>query len=380
MKRLLICVVLITFVFSIFPTSSVFSAGTVVRAVLFYSPNCGHCHYVISEVLPPLMEKYGDQLLVAAVDVTQPAGQELFMSALQYFKVEYGGVPFLVIGDTYLVGSVDIPEQLPGLIEQHLAQGGVDWPVVPGLAEAMRAAYPTNESSSAEATPTGVAPTGIVSPDPDSLKSGGLRAKFAQDLLGNSLAVIVLVGMVLMLGASILSFWRATSKGIMKKAQKQSWNWIIPILCVVGLGVAGYLAFVEMTRVQAVCGPVGDCNTVQQSKYAMLFGIIPIGLLGMAGYVLILVAWVVAHSANQRQAAYAVLAQLGMTAFGVLFSIYLTFLEPFVIGATCAWCLTSAVIMTALLWLSLASARPALSFLLHGEKYAFKRSDSQRAF
>jgi uncharacterized membrane protein len=34
----------------------------------------------------------------------------------------------------------------------------------------------------------------------------------------------------------------------------------------------------------------------------------------------------------------------------VLFSIYLTFLEPFVIGATCAWCLTSALIMTLLLW------------------------------
>ena len=40
-----------------------------------------------------------------------------------------------------------------------------------------------------------------------------------------------------------------------------------------------------------------------------------------------------------------------MTAGGVLFSIYLTFLEPFVIGATCAWCLSSAVIMTLLLLL-----------------------------
>jgi uncharacterized membrane protein len=38
-----------------------------------------------------------------------------------------------------------------------------------------------------------------------------------------------------------------------------------------------------------------------------------------------------------------------MVAGGVLFSIYLTFLEPFVIGATCAWCLSSAVIMTLLL-------------------------------
>jgi len=41
-----------------------------------------------------------------------------------------------------------------------------------------------------------------------------------------------------------------------------------------------------------------------------------------------------------------------MIVIGVLFSIYLTFLEPFVIGATCAWCLSSAVIMTLLLLLT----------------------------
>jgi uncharacterized membrane protein len=39
-----------------------------------------------------------------------------------------------------------------------------------------------------------------------------------------------------------------------------------------------------------------------------------------------------------------------MVVFGTLFSVYLTFLEPFVIGATCIWCLSSAVVMTLLLW------------------------------
>jgi uncharacterized membrane protein len=42
----------------------------------------------------------------------------------------------------------------------------------------------------------------------------------------------------------------------------------------------------------------------------------------------------------------------GITLFGILFSIYLTFLEPFVIGATCIWCLSSAVIMTILFLLA----------------------------
>ena len=44
-----------------------------------------------------------------------------------------------------------------------------------------------------------------------------------------------------------------------------------------------------------------------------------------------------------------------MTFGGTLFSIYLTFLEPFVIGAVCAWCLTSAVVMTLLLVVAVRS-------------------------
>jgi uncharacterized membrane protein len=59
-------------------------------------------------------------------------------------------------------------------------------------------------------------------------------------------------------------------------------------------------------------------------------------------------------------------ALLTMTVFGTLFSIYLTFLEPFVIGATCAWCVTSAIVMTALLALTAAPGKRAISMLLHG--------------
>ncbi|RPH60653.1 MAG: hypothetical protein EHM81_05800, partial [Chloroflexi bacterium] len=50
---------------------------------------------------------------------------------------------------------------------------------------------------------------------------------------------------------------------------------------------------------------------------------------------------------------------LVMTSFGLTFSVYLTFLEPFVIGATCAWCLTSAIVITALFWLSLMPGKQA---------------------
>jgi uncharacterized membrane protein len=50
-----------------------------------------------------------------------------------------------------------------------------------------------------------------------------------------------------------------------------------------------------------------------------------------------------------------------MCIFGVLFSIYLTFLEPFVIGATCMWCISSAVLMIILLLISTPAAQQALA-------------------
>lgn len=330
----------------------------VVHAVLFYSPSCGHCHYVIQEVLPPLFAQYGDQLQMIGVDVSQPDGQELFLTVLQMFGLERGGVPFLVVGDTYLVGSEDIPEIFPGLIEQHLARGGVGWPDIPGLAkmvadaEAAQAAQPTASpdpvaAPPVESTPAPLALTGDLQAD--------LRARLAQDPAGNGLAIVVLAGMLVAVIWGVRFFQRTPGRRL-----EGSLRWAIPALCLAGLVVAGYLAYVETAEVSAVCGPVGDCNTVQQSEYARLFGLLPIGVLGLAGYVLILAAWVVEQRTKGRTAAYASLAILTFAAFGTLFSIYLTFLEPFVIGATCAWCLTSSVLITALMLLALAPGKLAV--------------------
>jgi uncharacterized membrane protein len=113
-----------------------------------------------------------------------------------------------------------------------------------------------------------------------------------------------------------------------------------------------------------VCGPVGDCNAVQQSAYARLFGVLPLGALGLFGYALILGTWLIGRYTSKKVKNYAWLVLSGATAFGMIFSIYLTYLEPFVIGATCAWCLTSAVIITALFWLSLPYGAHSLRILV----------------
>jgi rhodanese-related sulfurtransferase/uncharacterized membrane protein len=329
------------------------SGSTVVHAVLFYSPTCPHCQIVREQVLPPMYEKYGSQLDVLEVDITQISGQDLFIAAIHQYSLD-GGVPTLIVGDNVMVGSVDIPEKFPGLIEKYLAEGGVDWPDIPGLAEMV----------GMPAAPT-VIPSAPVS----------VSEKLKRDPLGNALAIAVLIGILAVVIGSLLAYRRWPTPNA-----SQSANWLVPLLCLAGLGVAGYMSYVEAAQVSAVCGPVGDCNAVQQSEYARLFGVLPIGILGIGGYLAILVAWLLGRQKNLRLADYANLSLLGLSAFGILFSIYLTFLEPFVIGATCAWCLTSAVIMTALFWLSMAYGKPALSKLIAAaEKKPDKKKRRYRA-
>ena len=124
----------------------------------------------------------------------------------------------------------------------------------------------------------------------------------------------------------------------------------MPALVVVGVGVAGYLSFIEVTHTSAACGPVGDCNTVNQSAYATLFGFLPVGVLGLLGYGIILLFWSLGRWGPEGAREPANLALWAAAFLGTAFSVYLTFLEPFIIGATCAWCLSSAMIMALLLW------------------------------
>jgi uncharacterized membrane protein len=140
-------------------------------------------------------------------------------------------------------------------------------------------------------------------------------------------------------------------------------GWLLPVVACLGLVVAGYLTYVEIGENEAVCGAVGDCNTVQQSEYAELFGLVPIGLLGVCGYVMILAVWGVSRYATGWVDDVAQATMLGGAFFGTVFSIYLTFLEPFVIGATCAWCLTSAMLMILILCLQAPAGWTAVNRL-----------------
>jgi len=366
-----------------------------IHAVLFFSPTCGHCEYVIQEVLPPLFDEHGGvpwevyfsespagvsfylltngTLEFLLVDVTVSDGFALFEAATTAFVVGNEAVPRLIIGGEVAIGSLEIPERLPAIIEAGLAGGGIGWPDFPGVETAV--ASISIDSGAASTTTTGVTAAGsttstiAVAPVDETTASTpsttevttstvplievlagdqSFGERFGRDVVGNGTAVLVLLGMIAAL------VWVGL-RGRLPTAQPNT-NRRIALLASAGFGVAAYLSWIEINSVTAVCGPVGDCNAVQQSDYASVAGV-PIGVLGLIGYLAMLAVWAMTVTGVEIWADRARAMLFGISAIGVVFSIYLTFLEPFVIGATCIWCLTSAVIITLIM---LLSARPGI--------------------
>lgn len=324
---MLVSLLILISVFSVFSQSQ--AQEPVVQAVLFYSPTCGHCKIVIEDVLPELDAKFGTQLEIFGVNTHTEIGNQLYGTFAAAYQIppEEQVVPILLVGDQILVGSQEIPEMLPDIISEGLLNGGIGWPELEGLLEVIDGTYQVDE---AEVTST---------LDNNRVT---LWERFSGDLIGNSLAVVVLIGMICSL---IFTGINLVREGTEKKDLP---NWLIPVLSVIGVAVAGYLAFVEVNQVEAVCGPVGNCNAVQESLYATLFGFLPVGVLGLLSYLGIILLWLLDQLKLERAGRSIDLMLWGITLLGLLFSIYLTFLEPFVIGATCLWCLSSAIIMTGL--------------------------------
>jgi uncharacterized membrane protein len=120
-----------------------------------------------------------------------------------------------------------------------------------------------------------------------------------------------------------------------------------PVLATLGLAVSLYLWYVHASGSEALCVGVGGCETVNASRYAELAGV-PVAAWGAVTYLSLLLMWLLRPRVSELMAARLVLAIFGVTLVGVLFSAYLTYLELFVIHAICPWCVSSAIIITAL--------------------------------
>ena len=122
----------------------------------------------------------------------------------------------------------------------------------------------------------------------------------------------------------------------------------IALLSLAGLFVALYLWLHRVGLVGALsCGAAGGCDVVQASRYAVLLGQ-PVALYGVAGYALLLGTSLAGLHPRLAGSRRITLALVLLASGGFAFTLYLKYLELFVIHAVCRWCVASAAIITAI--------------------------------
>jgi uncharacterized membrane protein len=122
----------------------------------------------------------------------------------------------------------------------------------------------------------------------------------------------------------------------------------------VGTAVSAYLTWVHYSGSLALCIGVGGCEAVQTSRYAMV-GELPVAAIGLGGFGAML-GVAIARLVSDR--AWLDLALFGLSLAATLYVGYLTYVEIFVLGAVCPWCVTAAACAVAVLALA---ARDLLS-------------------
>ena len=128
-------------------------------------------------------------------------------------------------------------------------------------------------------------------------------------------------------------------------------RWSMIVIAGIGLLDSFYLSWVKLTHREALCGGSGDCQTVANSPYSEIAGI-PIALLGFGAY-LVIIGILLLENRVSFLREYSSMILFGITLAGVLYSIYLTYIEIAVIYAICPYCVVSAIVMLLLFVLSI---------------------------
>jgi uncharacterized membrane protein len=149
---------------------------------------------------------------------------------------------------------------------------------------------------------------------------------------------------------------------------------LVALIALAGVFVALYLTLYKLGYIGTLACAVGSCETVQTSKWATLLGF-PVGAWGVAYYVFVLALAIVGLTGQFADSRRLSEILVGVTAFGLVFSLWLTYLELFVIHAICQWCVISAILATILFIVSWLDLRE-LSALL--DERASEVADSLR--
>jgi uncharacterized membrane protein len=130
-------------------------------------------------------------------------------------------------------------------------------------------------------------------------------------------------------------------------------NTIAALIALAGLADATYLTVVALTGETAACGPSTGCFEVLGSTYAKIAGI-PVAGLGVLGYFAAFTFAIFAAFGYQR--AWKWFTITVWTMFAV--TLYLLYLQAFVLHAFCRYCLFSAALTFLLAGLVVATPAP----------------------
>ena len=129
------------------------------------------------------------------------------------------------------------------------------------------------------------------------------------------------------------------------------------VLSLYALGASVYLTIAHFdTHVTLACSDKGlvNCAEVTTSSQSMVFGIIPVAVIGLAYYVFMAALnspwlWRLQQTGSDQVAKILRYTRLGAIVAGMGFVLYLVFAELIQIGAICLWC-TSVHVATFLIF------------------------------
>jgi uncharacterized membrane protein len=129
------------------------------------------------------------------------------------------------------------------------------------------------------------------------------------------------------------------------------------VLSLYALGASVYLTIAHFdTHVTLACSDKGlvNCAEVTTSSQSMVFGVIPVAVIGLAYYVFMAAlnspwVWRLQQTGSDEVARVIRYTRLGAIVAGMGFVLYLVFAELIQIGAICLWC-TSVHVATFLIF------------------------------
>ena len=136
---------------------------------------------------------------------------------------------------------------------------------------------------------------------------------------------------------------------------------VLAVLDVIGIGIAAYLASVELQGGVPYCGPLHGCETVALSQYSRIAGI-PVAVFGVF---LSSVLLILALSWWRKGYRWLLAGHYVLSLVGVIFEGYFTYLELFVIDAICVYCVSYAIslllrfLVTFVIWVRTPAEGPA---------------------